>query len=243
MYRLSFLIGMLVLVCVSISAVDREPVNVLLFTGGHDFNREEFFAGLDTMDHVLITELAQPDANKAFTDGRAMEADVILLYDMWQSISEEEKQGFLGFLKAGKGLVAVHHCIASYQAWPEFTEILGGKYMLEAGEVAGQSHGASTFKHDIPLLIRIEDREHPVMHGFDDFMIFDEGYGNLYLSPDAHVLMTTDHAEASTAMAWTNTYEQARVVYIQPGHGVEAFRHPMFQRLIENAVHWVHANE
>lgn len=30
----------------------------------------------------------------------------------------------------GKGLVALHHCLASFQDWDEYPKIIGGRYHL-----------------------------------------------------------------------------------------------------------------
>ncbi len=67
--------------------------------------------------------------------------DVLVLYDMWQPITDEAKSDFVARLKEGKGLVALHHCLASYQQWPEYAKIIGGQYHLVYAEL-GHDHFA-----------------------------------------------------------------------------------------------------
>ena len=39
-------------------------------------------------------------------------------------------------------------------------------------------------------------------------------------------------------IAWISPYAKSRVVYIQLGHGREAFTYPGYRRLVKNAVLW-----
>jgi len=138
------------------------------------------------------------------------------------------------FLESGKGLVAVHHCIASYQDWPWYREMLGGMYFRKAE--AG--HAASTYLHDVDLKAEPAAR-HPVLEGVGPMQIHDETYKGMWISPKATVLLRTGHSTSDGPLAWISAYEKSRVVYIQLGHGREAHEHPGFRRLVRNAVLWV----
>jgi hypothetical protein len=59
--------------------------------------------------------------------------DAIALYDLWQEITDEQKQGMVRWLRdEGKGLLAIHHSIANYQHWDEYPRIIGARYFLQS---------------------------------------------------------------------------------------------------------------
>ncbi len=111
--------------------VGKTPLRVLIITGGHEFEREPFFAMFRSMKNIQWREATQPTANELYSPNEASEYDVLALYDLVQEISEDQKQNLVRLLKEqGKGLVGLHHCIGNYQDWPEFRRILGGRYYL-----------------------------------------------------------------------------------------------------------------
>lgn len=130
------LVGALMLMPVSpgstrVAAGERSPLRVLIVTGGHDFERPPFFAMFQAMPGIQWTEAVQPSANDLWILDEARKYDVIVLYDFVQEISEGQKRNMVRLLKEeGKGLVGLHHCIGDYQDWPEFRQILGGRYYL-----------------------------------------------------------------------------------------------------------------
>lgn len=235
-YRCGFAI---ILLSFSASAfAQEEPIRALLFTGGHGYEREPFMDVFSEVPNLKMDEVVHPEANEVFTNGVALEYDIIILYDMWQGITEEQKAGFIQFLESGKGLVGLHHCLASYQEWPEFIEILGGLYLESELEIHGETRPASTYKHDIVMEVTIADPYHPITRDMDNFSIFDEGYGGVFIHPETNVLLTTDHPEASGALAWAHEYSNSRVVYQQLGHGVECFEDANFRTLVTRSILW-----
>ena len=115
-------------------------IRVLVVTGGHDFEREPFFAMFQAMPGIQWREAIQPAANDLYAEDEAKKYDVIVLYDMVQTITENQKQNLVRLLKEqGKGLVGLHHCIVDYQDWPEFRRILGGRYYFPSEPKKGWS--------------------------------------------------------------------------------------------------------
>ncbi|MBN1490686.1 MAG: DUF1080 domain-containing protein [Phycisphaerae bacterium] len=222
----------------------REKIRVLIVTGGHDFEREAFFELFRLLPDVTFTEVRHPDAHKRFAPAAGAEAesdqvaddfDVIVLYDLWQDISEQAKKDFVSLLRRGKGLLALHHCIASYQKWPEYEKIIGAKY-----HVPGLSdEPPSSFKHGCEMKIHVAEPDHPVVAGIKDFTIHDEAYLRMRFSPDVKPLLTTDHPDNDPAIAWARRYGNARVAYIQLGHDSKAYGNESYRTLVGNAIRWV----
>lgn len=218
---------------------ETKPIKTLLVTGGHDFDPSFFTVFQNHLD-IEYTHVEQPKANAMFADGSAMKFDTTVLYDMWMPISDREKAGLVKYLDAGKGLVALHHSIASYQDWPEFPDIIGATYILDQFKdgkmIGGKKYFPSTYRHDIWMDIKVADPAHPIVQGVKDFRIYDEGYKNYYLNPTAHILLTTEHPDSDPNVAWINTYKNNPIVYIQLGHGKEAFANPNFRHLVAQAI-------
>lgn len=213
-------------------------IRVLVVTGGHDFEREPFFAMLDECDGVEYREVAQPEANECYTVEEAEAWDVLLLYDMTQAITEEQMAALLSRVSEGKGVVALHHSLASYDAWPEWEKLLGGHYYQAPWERDGVEQPRSTYRHDVEVRVSIADPDHPITRGISDFTLHDEVYGGFAVDPGVHVLLTTDHPESGPVIGWTNTYGQGRVVYIQPGHGPQAYEDANYRALVSRAIRW-----
>jgi uncharacterized protein len=214
-------------------------IRVLLVTGGHGFERKGFFQlfetnseiSLQTVEHTNLAPLLKADAAKQY--------DVLVLYDYWQPISEDMKSDFVARLKGGKGLVVLHHALCSYQDWPEYRRIIGGRYYLKKAVVDGVEKEPSSYQHGRHFKIYVADRNHPVTRGVEDFEMHDETYKGCDCTADAHPLLTTDDPESSRVIAWSKTYEAARVVFIQSGHDHFAWDNPNYQRLLRQAIRWV----
>lgn len=226
------------LFCLIPLSTQAEPVKVLLVTGGHEFDQKEFFELFSATPDIVYRHVAQPGANQMFASGEAIKYDVAVFYDMWKSISEKEKQGYQEFLRSGKGMVFLHHSIASYQNWPGFLEFIGGMYVLQPLKRNGKMLTASDYKHEVHVPVKVVDKDHPITKGVDDFEIFDETYKNVYVNPDSHILLTTDEPTSTPQLAWTIERPQGRVAYIQLGHDKFAYENPNYRRLVSNAIAW-----
>ena len=215
-----------------------EPLRVAVITGGHGFEQEPFHAAFKSIKDITFREEVYPDAEKCFEADYRKDVDVYVYYDMNGTLSDTAKANMVAMLKEGKGLVAVHHCIASTPKWPEYTEIVGGRYFLAKETYLGKEWDVSTFKHDVWVDVTVVDKKHPVTKGLKDFRIYDEVYGKHWVSPKTTLLLATEHPESNGQLAWAHTYGRSRVVYIQLGHGTESYENPNFRKLLGNAIRW-----
>ena len=213
---------------------DSVPLNILVITGGHDFD-PDFFKVFESFENINFDTLSQPAANRMYDSSLTNRYQALVFYDMTQEITEAERNSFISMLRKGMGIVFLHHSIVSYQNWDLFHDILGGKY-YEKGFPGGSP--PSTYKHGLDLDIHIADTSHPVTRGLSDFSIHDEGYGKILVHNYVHTLLTTHHADCSEKIAWTNSFGNSRIVYIMLGHDAIAFRNPSFRKLVENAIRW-----
>ncbi|MFY9152605.1 MAG: ThuA domain-containing protein [Prolixibacteraceae bacterium] len=211
-----------------------KKLQIAVVTGGHNFDRISFFRMWDSFQELTYTELKQPKANLLLGQLDPKTIDAVVFYDMPKTISEAEKGNYYKLMKAGIGLVFLHHAQCSYQDWEEYKSIVGGKYYEKP-----DSPRNSTYQHDVSFEIQITDPNHPVTSGIQDFEIQDEVYGNTEVLPDATPLLITNHPKSSRIIGWTHQKENSRIVYIQPGHDKNAWDNPYYQKLVRQAIAFV----
>lgn len=214
-------------------------IRVLIVHGGHDFETNQFLKVFADNPDISFQVVQHPQAQAWFSAERARQYDVLVFYDMWQTISDQAKADLVSRLQEGKGLVALHHCLGSFQNWDEYARIIGGKYHLQKWLDHGLDKPASTYQHDVDFKVHVQDPAHPVTRGVTDFAIRDEAYGLTEVRPGVNVLLTTDEPRNGRAMAWSHTYGAARVVYLQLGHDHQAYDDPHYRRLVSQAIQWV----
>jgi type 1 glutamine amidotransferase len=212
-----------------------KPLNVLVITGGHDFEHKQFFEMFDGFKGISYVESKHPEADKLIRSKEINNFDILVFYDMPKEIDTETKNAFLQLLKKGKNMVFLHHSLASYPDWPEFTQILGGKYL----EKATATHGPSSYKHDVEVPVSIINKKHPITFNMNDFTIHDEVYGNFLVIPNVTPLLITTHPESSPVIGWTNQYKKARIVYLQSGHDHYAYENANYRKLVYRSILWV----
>ena len=214
-------------------------ISLIILTGGHDFERDAFFTMFDSFKSMVYQEVTHPAANEIYLNGMAEKADVLIYYDMMQEITEEQKRAMVTLLKQGKPCLFLHHSLASYQDWPQFEQIIGGKYIISGNSITP----ASTYHHDVEFSVHIQDHNHPITRGIKDFVIHDEVYGGFRIQDTCLPLLTTNHAESNPVIAWLHKYGKSPIVTIQPGHDHYSYENKNYRKLIYNAIIWLTGKE
>ncbi|MBI3876560.1 MAG: ThuA domain-containing protein [Verrucomicrobia bacterium] len=215
-------------------------IKVLLITGGHGFEKEPFFKVFRDNADITFTAASHTDAKtgaSAFERDDLLNFDVVVLYDMPKEISEAQKTKFLSLLEKGTGLVVLHHALVSYQHWPEYEKIIGGRYPEEDGK-GGKVTEQIGYKHDEEVPVVIVAKDHPITAGLKDFTIHDEIYWGFRVGVDVTPLLTTTHPRSGKPLAWTRTQGKSRVVYLQLGHDHSAYENPNYRTLVTRSIQW-----
>jgi type 1 glutamine amidotransferase len=213
-------------------------IRVLVVTGGHEFEHDQFFKLFSDNPEISFRAVEHPNAHGLLKPESAKDYDVLVAYDMHQEISDAARADLLSWLKAGKGFVVLHHAIASYQQWPEYSKIIGAHYYLQATNVDGVEKARSTYKHGMHFTIHVVDPNHPVTKGVRDFEITDETYNLFDVAKDVHPLLTTDEPDSNKVIGWAKNYGPARVVYLQSGHDHTAYENPNYLQILKQAIRW-----
>lgn len=143
-------------------------------------------------------------------------------YKMW--MTETQERAVIDFVENGGALLVVHNGHSFFP--PEYSKLAGGSF--------GGHPKPYTFT------VRVENKNHPVTAGVEDFEIFDEQHMSKYTLDAEHLLLRSlskENVEASAG--WWREEGKGRVCYLTPGHTPESIGHPMMQRLVRNAVRWL----
>jgi uncharacterized protein len=220
-----------------------QNLSVLVIAGGHSFDTLAFQRMFDEMENIEYDFMLQPEANRFLVETEEFKYNVLIFYDMWRTIGEQEKSAYLRLCEKGVPMLFLHHALVSYQNWPEFEDIIGGKYVEPPKNEPVPKSELSTYRHDVWVNVRIPDPNHPVTRGMKDFLIFDEVYGNYRVGEKVKPLLTTDHPESTPVIAWENRYKNSRIIYLQPGHDKNAYADENYRRLISQTVRYLSENQ
>lgn len=141
-------------------------------------------------------------------------------------MTEAQQQAIWDFVNNGGSFLALHNSHGIYPPGGLYYKLFGGDY--------GGHPPPATFT------IRIEDKNHPITQGVEDFDTFDEQHMSKYYLDREHLLMRNINPGNESAPAgWWRELGKGRFVYLAPGHTPQALGHPMMQRLIRNSVRWL----
>ncbi len=255
---------------------------VLVVTKGHPFEAEPFFAVFDALDidwtgveHPTATEVLNPTGTAAY--------DALVMYDMpgitftgddpparFEEPSESFTTGYRELLAAGKGLVFLHHAIASWPAWSAFGEMMGGRFLYQPGTFGGSEWPDSGYVFDVTHTVEVVASDHPVCAGVGErFTITDELYLFPVLEDEVVPLLRSthpftddgfhsadrairgdrnssegwSHPPGSDLVGWVTNAHNSPVVYLQFGDGPVTYTDPIYRRLVANAIDWVTSDD
>jgi type 1 glutamine amidotransferase len=141
----------------------------------------------------------------------------------WMTI--EQERAVVEFVERGGAFLALHNSTGLYPEKGPYLELLGGTY---------EGHGPlERFR------VRVADADHPVTRGVEEYEIADEQHTPRPDTSHVHVILRSISAEGVEAAAgWVREVGKGRVCYLANGHTRDALGHPMFRRLIANAIGW-----
>lgn len=251
-------------------------LRVLVVTAGHSFEADPFFEMFRADSGIQWENVEQPEAMACFGADQLGRWDTIVMYDMpgisfvdGESVLIDPpgdfQRRFLEMLEAGQGFVFLHHAMSAWPSWPEYADIIGGRFHYTPGELHGTMWPDSGYHFDVTHHVSLTDPGHPICEGVEDgFELTDELYmvpileGNLVPLLRTDAPMTSDHffsaalaikkryndrsgwthPPASSLLGWVKTAGLSPVAYLQPGHGPSAYANPNYRRLVANAIRW-----
>lgn len=219
-------------------------LEVLVVTGGHGFKAQPFFRMFEENPDIHHVVAQQTEAAEAYDRDDLGRFDVIVLYDSPSRITEAQKRRFLALFDQGIGLVVMHHALLSYQDWPAYERVAGGKYALDdskegarvvPGSDCAKDPGQQGCKSDVVIPVAVAAPAHPTTAGLGPFTLVDELYLGLHMAPDVEPLLVN----GNQVLAWARREGKSRVVATLLGHGPPAYQNPAFVRFLRQSIAWV----
>jgi type 1 glutamine amidotransferase len=254
-------------------------IRVLLVTKGHPFARDAFFAVFDANPEISWTHVEHPAAPRLLAPANADLYDVVVAYDMpgihflrgevpvaFEPPDTATTEGLHHLLEAGThGFVMLHHAIAGWPAWPEYAEIVGGRFHYQPAELRGTRFADSGYRHGVTHTVTVLDPTHPVTAELPaSFAITDEVYCCPVFEDDVEPLLRSDlvtasdqffsadlairgtrssnegwtHPPASSLVGWAKHAGQSPLVYLQFGDGPDTYADANYRTVVAGAIRW-----
>ena len=221
-------------------------IRVLVFDGGHPYDEPEFAEMLTALgDEFEFSRATLPQDRALLAPGLEKRFDALLFYDMCQTpMSDEEFARYETLLKSGKiGVFFLHHRLSAHPERPDFWKIAGGTYVFEQNrEIEGTRRPLGAYEHDREIDVKPARIDGEAPFPLEAFTIIDESYENMWVSPNAKVLLTTDAPRMTPQVAWTWTLGDAEVLICALGHDKKAYENAAFRRFLKNGLNWLAEN-
>lgn len=252
------------------------PLRVLAAVRGHPFDRDDFADLFADMAGVSVSFVDQPAAALLMRPSLTASFDVLVLYDMPGldfagtpravpiGPDAETRAGMMALFDSGIGVVALHHALAGWPGWPDYADLLGGRFLYRPAALRGVARPDSGYRHEVPYDARVV-ADHPVVAGLDPiFPLVDELYLAEVFEDEVTPLLRADHRftrdgfysataaiqgrlfsnegwehpEGSDLIGWVKRARNSPLVYLQPGDDRTTYSNPAYRRLVENAIRW-----
>ena len=192
-------------------------------------------------DSQLITKQAIMLDGRPITNKNLDYFDAIFFIGLREiDLTSQQKADLMSFIKEdGKGFVAAHTADTAFFSWPEFGEMLGGRFDEHPWGI-------------IDATIVVDDPAFPAMKHFPKvFTLRDEHYQTKDFSRDK--IRVLAHLDASKLdlknprvhrtdgdfpVAWAKMHGKGRVFYSTLGHATESWDNPELQKMYHEAIKW-----
>ena len=143
--------------------------------------------------------------------------------DRAEWMTDTAQAAFSEYVREGNGLLAIHSGTAEYEHKTVLRSLLGGVF--------------THHPEQCPVTV-IPRPGHPLSAGADSFTVKDEHYFMAMDDLQADVFMTTTSENGEQPAGWRRREGNGRVVVLTPGHNLEVWLHPSFQRVLLNSLQW-----
>jgi type 1 glutamine amidotransferase len=182
------------------------------------------------------------DSPEVFTDANLHQYAALIFANSNNEAftTDDQRAAFKRYIQSHHGFVAIHSASGSERAWPYYWQVVGGKFV--------EHPRLQTFT------IHVAD---PGFPGTKDlptsFSWTDECYFTDHLSPAIHPVLTTDRTKLAglekmrtdpnsysnpLPLAWYQTFDGSREVYLALGHRKEDYDNPILYNLIRRSILW-----
>jgi|GEM_PF-266963 type 1 glutamine amidotransferase/mono/diheme cytochrome c family protein len=225
-----------------------KPIKALIVTG-HQYPGHKWQLTTPVLREALMKdpriEVSISENVEDLALAKVREFDLIVFnYCNWQKpgLSDDAKAGFTSYLAGGGGLILIHFANGAFHFslpeaaesdWPEFRKICRRVWDHTEGKSGHDAYGS--FK------VQIQDPDHDITRGLQDFETIDELYFRQQGELPIHVLTSARSKVTGNdePMAFVYEYGQGRVMQTVLGHADESLKVDAVQELIKRSAIWV----
>ena len=200
------------------------PVKVL-FLGHHSTHHNSA-----KFEPMLAEALAKERVSFTYTEevtdlnaAKLAQFDALMIYANYDTIEPAQEKALLDYVQGGKAFLPIHAASYCFRNSPAYVALVGAQF---------QKHGTGEFT------AQVVKPEHPIMAGIQPFQVWDETYVHTMHGSDRTILMERVDDAGREPWTWVRTQGKGRVFYTAYGHDERVWGHPMFHKLILNAIHW-----
>jgi hypothetical protein len=141
-------------------------------------------------------------------------------------------------VREGKGFVAAHIGLTAFESWPEFGELIGGRYdghpwNTVAGTVINEAPDFPATRHLPPTFILTDE--------FYQAKDFSRASARVLLRLDVSKLPSNPEyhgTDGDMPLVWAKTYGKGRVFYSSFGHDASVWDHRDIRLMYLEAIKW-----
>jgi len=200
------------------------PVKVL-FLGHHNTHHNSA-----KFEPMLAEALAKEGVSFTYTEevtdlnaAKLAQFDALMIYANYDTIEPDQEKALLDYVQGGKAFLPIHAASYCFRNSPAYVALVGAQF---------QKHGTGEFT------AQIVKPEHAIMAGIQPFQVWDETYVHTMHGSDRTILMERVDDAGREPWTWVRMQGKGRVFYTAYGHDERVWGHPMFHKLILNAIHW-----
>jgi type 1 glutamine amidotransferase len=150
-------------------------------------------------------------------------ANIISASDQRVWLTPESELAFQNHLRRGHGLLVVHGGTSRCGELPAMRRAMGGAFL----------------RHPPECPVTLEpSASHKLSRGVENFTVRDEHYLMTYDGPEADVFLRSRSEHGVQPAGWARLADGGRVCVLTPGHQLEVWLHPEFQKILSNALNW-----
>jgi type 1 glutamine amidotransferase len=150
-------------------------------------------------------------------------ANMISATDNRQWLTLNSKATVQDYLRCGGGLLIIHGGTCRYGELPVMRRAMGGAFLSHPPECA----------------VTLEPKtSHALVRGVETFTVCDEHYMMTFEGSEDGVFLHSRSEHGVQPAGWTRTEGNGRVCVLTPGHNLEVWLQPSFQKLLSNALCW-----
>ena len=230
-----------------VTTATAQKTRILIYThNGKGYVHENIAASVAALTKLCTANrwtVESSDSPSVFTKENLKRFDCIIFSNTNNEgfDTEEQKEAFVSWTRAGGAFVGIHSASGSERKWPWFAAMLGGRFVRHP-ELQ-------------PFTIKVIDKDHPATKALGDHWSWeDECYYTNHLNPDIHVLLAADLTTIKDdkkgeypgqifgdyfPLSWCHEFDGGRQFYTALGHKAEYYQDEKFLNHLKGGIQWV----